>query len=213
MNRRRPRYWYTLDGMDPTVDAKEYTGPFVAAKTLEIRAVSARDGKLLSAPTTHRVLIHKAVARPVTLGHPYQKYTAGGSFGLVNGILGTKSYDDGTWQGFEQNDLDATVDLGEVTPITNVAVRFLQDHNGWIFAPTEVQYDVSDDGKAFTTVGSFLLPAPVKAQPVSIVEIAKPMDVRARYVRVVARNPATCPSWHVGRGGKAWLFADEIMVE
>jgi hexosaminidase len=35
----------------------------------------------------------------------------------------------------------------------------------------------------------------------------------ARYVRVVARSIGTCPPGHAGAGGKAWLFADEIIVE
>jgi hexosaminidase len=37
--------------------------------------------------------------------------------------------------------------------------------------------------------------------------------VEARYVRVTAKSIGRCPSWHPGAGGKAWLFADEIIVE
>ena len=35
----------------------------------------------------------------------------------------------------------------------------------------------------------------------------------ARYVRVKASNMKTCPSWHNGAGGPAWIFADEVVVE
>ena len=38
-------------------------------------------------------------------------------------------------------------------------------------------------------------------------------NVQARYVRVVAKNIGTIPDWHPGAGGKAWIFADEIIVE
>jgi hexosaminidase len=204
---------YTIDGTDPTANSTAYTGPFIADTSLEIRAVSVRDGHLLSAPTTHHVYIHKAVAKPVALRYPYHKYTGGGTFALTDGICGSKSFDDGGWQGFEGNDLDATIDLGAVIPISQLTVHFLRDHHSWIFAPTAVQYDVSDDGKTFTTVGIFTLPAPAEAQELSIVELAKQVEVKARYVRVFARNLGVCPSWHVGRGGKAWLFVDEIVVE
>jgi hypothetical protein len=205
---------YTLDGSNPSVNATAYNGPFVADRSLEIRAVSVRDGQLLSAPTTHRIFVHKAVARPVALRSLYQKYTGGGVFGLTNGMRGTKSYDDGNWQGYEQDDLDATVDLGEGTRISRVTVNFLQDHHSWIFGPTVVQYDVSEDGKAFATVGRFQLPIPTAAQEVSLLELSQPVPaVKARYVRVFAQNLGVCPPWHVGRGGKAWLFADEIVVE
>jgi hexosaminidase len=209
----RTQIRYTLDGTDPSVSSTLYAGPFVADKSLEIRAVSAREGKLLSAPTTHHVYVHKAVAKPIVLKNPYQKYTGGGPFALTNGICGTRSFDDGTWQGFEGNDLDATFDLGSVMPISRLTVHFLQDQHGWIFAPTDVQYDVSEDGKTFTNVGRFSSPAPATAPELSIVELAKPVDVKARYVRVFARNLGICPAWHPGRGGKAWLFVDEIVVE
>jgi hexosaminidase len=204
---------YTLDGTDPTPFSAAYIGPFVAEKSLEIRAVSVKDNKVLSAPTIHHVYIHKAVAKPVTLKNPYNKYSGGGAYALTNGICGAKSFDDGTWQGFEGSDLDATIDLGAVTPIKRITVHFLQDHHGWIFAPTAVQYDVSEDGKTFTTVGTFSLPVPDTGKDLSSVDLAKAMDVRARYVRVFARNLGVCPDWHPGHGGKAWLFVDEIIVE
>jgi len=38
-------------------------------------------------------------------------------------------------------------------------------------------------------------------------------DVEARYVRVRATNVGTCPTWHPGAGGKAWVFADEIVID
>jgi hypothetical protein len=35
----------------------------------------------------------------------------------------------------------------------------------------------------------------------------------ARFVRVKAKNIGLCPDWHMGRGDKAWLMIDEILVE
>jgi len=36
--------------------------------------------------------------------------------------------------------------------------------------------------------------------------------MKARYVRVAARNMGVCPDDHTGKGGKAWLFVDEIAI-
>jgi hypothetical protein len=38
-------------------------------------------------------------------------------------------------------------------------------------------------------------------------------DAKARFIKVIAKNIGQCPDWHVGKGGKAWLFIDEIVVE
>ncbi|MCD6347789.1 MAG: hypothetical protein J7L96_10250, partial [Bacteroidales bacterium] len=35
----------------------------------------------------------------------------------------------------------------------------------------------------------------------------------ARYIRIKAKNRGVCPVWHKGAGGKAWLFADELIIE
>jgi len=38
-------------------------------------------------------------------------------------------------------------------------------------------------------------------------------DMRARHIRVKARNVGICPDWHLGARGKAWLFCDEIIID
>lgn len=129
-------------------------------------------------------------------------------------MLGSIAYDDGNWQGYEQNDLDATIDLGEIGPVSKITVHFLQDHHAWIFGPTRVQYEVSEDGKTFSPAGTADFPAPASAQEASILTVSKSVpDAKARFVRVIAKNLGTCPSWHLGRGGKSWMFVDEIIVE
>ena len=38
-------------------------------------------------------------------------------------------------------------------------------------------------------------------------------DYNAEITGVTATNIKTCPPWHAGAGGKAWMFTDEIIVE
>jgi hexosaminidase len=205
---------YTLDGTTPTATSLEYAGPFMADRSLEIQAVSVKNGELVSAPTSHLICVHAAIARPVTVKFPYRKYAGGGAYALTNGLLGTTSYADGNWQGYEQSDLDATIDLGDVTVVSKITAHFLKDHHAWIFAPTRVQYEVSEDGKTFSSVGATDIPVPASAEEASILTISWPVPaVKARYIRVLAKNLGVCPPWHLGRGEKAWLFVDEVLVE
>ena len=39
------------------------------------------------------------------------------------------------------------------------------------------------------------------------------LNKSARYIRVTAPNYGNCPEWHLGAGGKSWLFADEILIK
>ena len=43
-------------------------------------------------------------------------------------------------------------------------------------------------------------------------EINSPSILKARYVKIAAKNLGVCPAWHPGAGGKAWLFMDEIII-
>lgn len=42
-------------------------------------------------------------------------------------------------------------------------------------------------------------------------EIVPPQ--RARFVRVKPLSYGIIPDWHPGKGGDAWIFVDEIVIE
>ena len=33
-----------------------------------------------------------------------------------------------------------------------------------------------------------------------------------QFIRITTESFIQCPDWHLGAGGKAWIFADEIVV-
>jgi hypothetical protein len=39
------------------------------------------------------------------------------------------------------------------------------------------------------------------------------VNTSGRYIKVQATNFGMIPNWHLGAGGEAWLFIDEIIVE
>ena len=138
------------------------------------------------------------------LKYPYRKYTGGGELGLTNGIRGTKSHNDGNWQGFEQDDMEAVIDMGRTVAIKTITASFLQNTASWIFFPSRVEYALSDDGIDYRTVASFSPPVAGGHQEVGIKEFpAETKASAARYISVTARNVGLCPDWHGGRGGKA----------
>ena len=80
--------------------------------------------------------------------------------------------------------------------------------------PEVVEFAVSMDGKEFTDIGTATSDTPQKTPDKIIEDLSVIVEKqRARYVRVKAKNLGTCPPWHPGAGGKAWVFVDEIMVE
>jgi hexosaminidase len=206
----------TTDGSDPGPDSKLYVKPFAVKKTTEVRA-AAFDGRdrLSPAVSAERILVHAASGRRTVLASPYsEKYPGGGDLALTDGLLGSKDMNDGRWQGFEGPDLDAVVDLGGSRSVRRIAVRCLQNINSWIFLPSSVEFAVSSDGKTFETVDATGNDVPPQLAEIVVKGFEAAFEARrVRFVRVRARSVGIVPDWHFGKGGKAWLFADEIVVE
>ncbi|MGD8726162.1 MAG: HEAT repeat domain-containing protein, partial [Gemmatimonadales bacterium] len=164
--------------------------------------------------TVARTVSHDAVGRPVTLAVPYApQYDGGGANALTDGVWGSTNPADGTWQGFEGEDLDAVIDLGQSTDITSIRAGFLEANGSWIFLPQEVTFSIAGEDEVYEVVASFTLPVPEERQPNATRSVSTELAGKtARYVRVVARNIGDLPAWHSAAGGRAWLFADEIQV-
>ena len=159
-------------------------------------------------------ITHLAKHKPVSLVVPASaKYHDGDASALTDGIKGWNDYHT-HWLGFEGDDLEATIDLGAVETILSISTDFLQDIESWVFMPLTVEFSISEDGRWYRTVGevkntvseqkfgAVISPFAVQFEPSS-----------ARFVRIKAGNMKTCPAWHKGAGGKAWIFIDEITVQ
>jgi hypothetical protein len=84
----------------------------------------------------------------------------------------------------------------------------------WIFYPTQVEFFVSMDGAQYKSVGIVKNDVPLKKPDVMIQDLVKKLNgIKAQYVKVIATNIGKCPDWHLGAGGKAWIFADEIIIK
>jgi len=206
---------YTTNGSEPNIKSQKYLDPFNVDKSAVIKAKAFKNGIRVSAQKELSLKIHKATGKKVVLENKYSKrFAGGGAVGLTNSMRGSTNYGDGRWQGYEVLDLTAVVDLGEEMDISYLSTGFLQDINTWIFLPKKVSYAVSIDGQTFKTVAEVINEPPDRQANKVVKEVSvKISEQKIRYIRVIAENLEVCPDWHVGAGGKAWLFVDEIVVE
>ena len=168
------------------------------------------DGLPYGAPAVLEVHPHRALARdPVLVHEASRRYPAS----LTDGIHGGRDHRDGRWAGFEFVDLDATLDLGEAVTLQTVSARFLQDANAWILLPRTVAVAWSADGEDWHDVATQGHDVPDRVQDPVIREFRFDLaGTDARFIRLQAANFGPLPDWHPGRGQKAWIFVDEIVV-
>jgi predicted alpha-1,2-mannosidase len=208
--------YYTLDESTPDSTSRRYEGPFVIDRTCTLKLMARKNGLRSPVDVAH-FNAKKALPRVLRYGTDYSpQYTALGHDGLTDQLAGGRDYRSGGWQGYEGVSLDVTLDLGKKVRIETVWANFLEDQKSWIFFPTEMQVEVSADGKKFTPVGK-TEPAPhTSPQPNYMqkrFEVPINYNKKIRYVRIVGVNQGDCPDWHIGRYNPAWIFVDEVGVE
>ncbi len=170
-------------------------------------------------PQAPVLVSHLAQKKPVALEHPpAAKYNGGGANALTDGNRAPDRIYYGSdyrlWQGFEADDLIATIDLGKNTAIRSISAGFLQHVRDWIFLPVSIEFSASEDGQSFQPIGNIENQIPQRKKGAFRESFTlENLSTTARYIRVHARNLKTCPDWHPGAGGKTWIFADEIVVK
>jgi hypothetical protein len=138
---------------------------------------------------------------------------------LIDGIRGTANWSGGGWQGYQGQDLIAIIDLGTIQNVSKLGAGFLQDVGSWIWMPRSVDFEISLDGRSFVPAATISNDVPDGSKPnesagAVIKDFVKTIaSQQARYVRIRAHNFGKIPDWHPGKGGDAWIFVDEIMVE
>jgi hypothetical protein len=207
------KIYYTTDGSEPDNKSTLYQSPFLIKEAVSVKAV-AYNANGIKGPSASSSFI-KSLYPPAVYVNPFNsRYNGGGLMALTDGRQGTKSFQSGEWQGFEGCDLDVTIDLVNSKKVNKISINAIQDNNVWIFLPKEIEFYTSMDGKEFQKAGTVKNDVPPESQEITVKNFAVKLNgVDARYIRVVGKSLLKCPDWHKGAGGKAWLFADEIVIE
>ncbi len=194
---------YTLDGGEPTADAKVYAGPIRLHKRTTVRARwFGDDGESLPAFVRTYFKLpavpHDAVGARVTIIPAHPGYPGPGPKGLTDGLLadGDESSSSG-WIGWQRGDkVEATLDLGRSKKITSLGAHFLRAAGGIVF-PSRVEWAVSGDGKAF--------------HPIASVTDREGAKGRGWYTATVEATTAQWVRMTATPAGD-WTFLDEVAV-
>ena len=190
-----------------------YTAPFYISKSESFKAYSYFGND--SSKTVLASYFKTDGGRILDLKSTYSnQYNAGGDNALINGLKGPDNFMTGYWQGFHDQNFEAVVDYGSVKPHNYISIGALQDIKSWIWFPKKVTFSVSLDGNKYKVV------AVVEndfsdnkyGSHIKDFEFEFKNETPFRFLKVEAENYGNCPEWHLGSGGKTWLFFDEITV-
>ncbi len=203
--------YYTTDNRIPNKFSTRYKNYIKIDTTTTITAVAFTSNKQ-SLPVQYT--FYKAKYEVNYNSYFNYKYDGGGKYALVDGLYGSKYFNDGKWQGFHGNDLDITIDLGNTKRINKISANFLQNYESYIFPPVEIIYSISTDGLRFNEIFKHKEESFNTTNKANIKKFDAILNnIECRYIRVFAKNIGICPNWHKGKGDKAWIFIDEVTIE
>ena len=204
--------YYTLDGSTPSQQSAVYTKPITIAANTTVKAIAVKNGKSSFVNEGSFTKIRDDI-KLMLQTHYLSNYPGEGDATLIDGLKGTVNWRLGHWQGYQGNDLDAIVDMGNVKPIKSVSIGTLQDTKSWIIFPKEVDFFTSDDGKTFTLIKTVTTGIDIKDLNIQTQQFKADLNVNARYIRIIARQYGALPDWHESKGQPSYIFADEISIE
>lgn len=211
--RNETAIYYSLDGLTPTASSKKYTSPFTISKNSTLKAV-AISGANASQVITRTFTFIQGIQSATIAIQPAGKYAGSGVSGLFDGLIGSSNPANKQWMGFEGDDFDVTINLGEEKPLKTLGIDVLQLPASWIYVPASVEFYSSDDGINFTLLNTIYPSESGDMQPDGPIMLSRDfVDLKTKYIRIKAVNTGTCPAGQPGEGKKAWLFVSEVEIE
>lgn len=193
-----------------------YKKPILISEASTIKAFSEKNNKQSATITTSFYKIDPNILIKLETEYANQ-YNGGGQNALIDGVIGAIDFKTGTWQGYFDKDLIATVDLGSEKNVNMVSINFLQDQRSWIFYPTQVACYGSQDGINFTSIDNRrIIDTTKSSENIDILNVSfKQPSKKFRYIKIIAKKLGKLPEWHLGyeHDGRSWLFVDEISIK
>ena len=186
---------------------EKYTAPIAIKATTTYKA-AVFSANATNTITSGQITFHKAIGKPVSYSPLYHKsYQGQGEGTLTNVIRGTKNFHDGQWLGWLGDDVTLTLDLGEITEVSEVRIGAMNAQSSGIYFPERLTVALSVDGKNYREVAAQEEPCTIKGKPSLKDFVLKFAPQSTRYLQIQLKNVKTPP-----KGGDAWLFIDEILV-
>lgn len=216
LSRGKVKYYYTLDGKEPSTKANLYTGPFEISQSGEFKIMAAMEGWMDSKVATFPLL--KLGIRPdriILETKPHPKYSGKLDSTLVDGKYGGLNRDDKEYLGFVNRDHDVLFELDKPQKLSQLTLSFLEDVDKGVLSPEYIEVWGGADKNNLVKLGKAIGAMPQDKKPAAkcLIKVNFP-EQSLRFVHLKAKNIGTLPGWHpLKKTTKASIFIDEVSLE
>lgn len=206
---------YTMDGSDPdSTRAAIYKGNETIDGNVHVKAKAFKQGWLSS--DIIEASFYKNSFTPDTviyLTSPDRQYADAKGTLLLNREKGEADFRFGGWVAYRQNRMECLLRFSKAIPVQQVTLSSLVDIGSYIMPAQSIEIWGGDDSKLLRLLGKLVPEQPKSMKPSYSKGFACRVDpATVQYIKIVATPVAKLPGWHPGKGDKAWIFIDEVLV-
>jgi hypothetical protein len=207
---------YTTDGSDPdSTTSPIYNSPLTVNGFTMVKAKAIRTG-WYSSPVASFTFFKKGIkpSRAELINQPNEKYKGNGATTLSDLKKGlAENFGDAAWLGFREQPFAAVFYFDTAQTINSISISYNESVQSYLMPPAEVEIWAGDEKDKLKLLKKATVKQPTeKEKNVVRVEGLKIETPQAKYkcYKIIAKNVSKLPTWHPGKGDKAWIFIDEI---
>lgn len=206
---------YTMDGSEPdSLQSPVFKGNETINSNVLIRAKAYKPGWITS--DILEANFYKSTYTPDTLIYlvrPNEKYKDDAGKLLIDHQKGESDFRSGNWVAFRENRMECLLQFSTTVPVQSVTLSSLIDVSSYIMPAQSIEIWGGDDTKNMKLLGRLVPEQPTKA----IGNVMRGFECKfnksvVKYIKIIGNPVAKLPAWHPGKGDKAWIFVDEILV-
>jgi uncharacterized membrane protein len=215
-SRGKVKYYYTLDGSEPTSSSSLYTEPFQVKQTSEFKIKATMEGWIDSKVIVFPLLkVGIKPDRTILETKPDPKHAGKMDTTLVDGKSGDLNKDEKAYLGFVNRDHQVLFQFDSARKLSRVSLSFLEDVPGGALAPEHVEVWGGNDKGKMLKLGNFSTALSKDKRPTAkgLITINFP-EQSLRYVRLKAKNSNVLPSgYEYGKDTKPGIYVDEVSLQ
>jgi hypothetical protein len=207
---------YTLDGTVPdSATSPVYSKPLSIVKNTKLTAKAFKTGWYGSKQVDRFFLKSTYHIDSVRLiSQPDSKYKGKGDITLADGVKSAKEQGSGNWLGYRDTDFQSYFFFKKPVNASSVTISIWRNVSGYIFPPVRIEVwgGANEKSLKLLKVINPAMPDKTTANNEDLVfEVDFPQQPLS-CIKIIAKPLGKLPAWHPGKGEKAWVFVDEVLV-
>jgi uncharacterized membrane protein len=206
---------YTMDGSEPdSLNSPVFKGTETINSNVLIRAKAYKPGWITS--DMLEANFYKNTHTPDTLIYlvkPNEKYKDDSGELLIDRLKGEPDFRSGNWVAFREKRMECLLQFSTPVAVQSITLSSLIDVSSYIMPAQSIEIWGGYDARKLKLLGRLVPEQPTKAMGTIMKGFeCKFNTATVKYIKIIGIPVAKLPSWHPGKGDKAWIFVDEILV-